>query len=73
MMFLRAESHLFGVTTHVPLAIQFQRDVSSVFSGILLPFRECVRHEIGTEISVNVGEGKFGCVMVQTKGHELCA
>ena len=73
MMFLRDESHLFGVTTHVPFAIQFQRDVSSVFSGILLPFRECVRHEIGTEISVNGGEGKFGCVMVLTKGPDLCA
>ena len=38
----------------------------------LLPVRECSRNEIGTEISVNVGEGKFGCIMVQTKGHELC-
>ena len=44
-----------------------------MFSGILLPVRERIRNEIGTEVSVNGGEGKFGCVMVLTGGVLTCA
>ena len=58
----------------MPFEIQLStKDVSSMFSGILLPVRERIWNEIGTEISVNGGEGKFGCVMVLTKGPDLCA
>ena len=61
------------ITTFCIITSHVVSDVSSMFSATLLPVRERIRHEIRTEVSVNGGEGKFGCVMVLTKGPDLCA
>ena len=61
------------------IAVNWSRSVGAVrgpdypFSATLLAVRERIRNEIRTEVSVNAGEGKFGCVMVLTGGVLTCA